>query len=163
MIRQSVPDARFLIVGRNPNNKVLQLNPSRRGSHGFVTDVRPYFDRASVAVAPFRIAAGIQNKILEALACGLPVVATACAAKGLEPEVAQSIRVADSPQAIAAEIVSLFADPPQARREGLEGRRLVSLYYSWRRSSEQLLALLENPSTPSRPMPAERLTAPNGS
>ena len=77
LVRRQIPDIRFLVVGRNPGRQVeaLQSEPGVEVT-GFVPDVRPFLARASVAVAPLTIAAGVQNKILEAMSSGLPVVAT---------------------------------------------------------------------------------------
>ena len=89
---------------------------------GFVPDVRTYFAKAHVAIATFSIAAGIQNKILEALAYGLPVVATSRTVQGLSKEVAAIVGIADTASDIAEEIIRLLSDPQSARRRGIEGR-----------------------------------------
>ena len=82
-IRKKFPDARFYIVGSNPDQKVLALR-ERPGIEvtGFVEDIRPYYKGADVCVIPLRLARGVQNKILEAMAMGKPVVATEKSAKG---------------------------------------------------------------------------------
>src|SRR4029077_5699586 len=89
IVRESVPGTRFLIVGRNPGRKTMELG-RRDGVEvtGVVPDVRPYLAQPQVAVSPFSIAAGIQNKILEAMAYGLPVVAAGRAVQGLSKGVA---------------------------------------------------------------------------
>ena len=75
------PHARFHIVGRSPTAEVLALAGERVAVSGTVPDVRPYLQHAAVVVAPLRIARGIQNKILEAMAMARPVIAsTECAA-----------------------------------------------------------------------------------
>src|SRR5262249_12084445 len=82
-IGRSRPEVRFLVVGRNPSPKVRELEAiSGVEVTGFVPDVRSYLARAQVSVAPFSIAAGVPNKILEAMAYGLPVVATPRAVQG---------------------------------------------------------------------------------
>ena len=94
LIRRSVEGARFLIVGRNPGKKVTGIAEIDGVEvTGFVPDVRTYLAKAHVAVAPFSIAAGIQNKILEAMAYGLPVVATSRTRQGLSPEVADLVAI----------------------------------------------------------------------
>lgn len=139
-IRQSIKDARFLIVGRNPNREVQQL----RGIQGvevtgFVPDVRTYLAKAHVAVAPFFIAAGIQNKILEAMAYGLPVVATSRAVQGLSAQIAPLVAVADPPAEMAATLVVLLRNPQKEH----VGRERVKAEYSWDKSLNQLLLLIE--------------------
>jgi glycosyltransferase involved in cell wall biosynthesis len=135
-----------LIVGRNPDASVLQLG-QRNGVvvTGFVPDVRTYLAKAHVAVAPFTIAAGIQNKILEAMAFGLPVVATNRTAQGLSPAVADMVATGDTAEELAARIVVLLLDPELASRKGMESRQRVAAEYRWDRSRERLLELIENP------------------
>jgi glycosyltransferase involved in cell wall biosynthesis len=112
---------------------------------GFVPDVRTYLAQTHVAVAPFSIAAGIQNKILEALAYRLPVVATSRTLRGLSAEVAAIVEAGDSPEELAAEIVRLLRGPEYARAKGAEGRRRVVAAYNWDRNLDRLLQLIENP------------------
>ena len=146
LIRVQATDARFLIVGRNPSRHVRDL--SRIGGvtvTGSVPDVRPYLARTHVSVAPFSIASGIQNKILEALACGVPVVATARAVQGMAPEVAAALDTAENAKELASKVLTLLADPQLARRRGLEGSRLVTEGHNWERSLDSVLQLLNNP------------------
>jgi sugar transferase (PEP-CTERM/EpsH1 system associated) len=143
LIRRSIAGARFLIVGRNPGKKVLQLRKLAGVEvTGFVPDVRPYLAKAHVAVAPFSIAAGIQNKILEAMAYGLPVVATSRTTTGLSPEVGRLVATGDTAQELSSEIVALLRDPQLAARKGIEGRQGVTAVYKWESSLERLLHLL---------------------
>jgi sugar transferase (PEP-CTERM/EpsH1 system associated) len=148
LIRQSIPSVRFLIVGREPGLRVLRLQEMNGVEvTGFVPDVRTYLGQTHVSVAPFSIAAGIQNKILEALAYGLPVVATPRAAQGLSAGVAEIVEKASSAKELAEKIVCLLRDPELARHHGLEGRRRVAAEYSWERSLDRLLRLIEAPTS----------------
>jgi polysaccharide biosynthesis protein PslH len=153
LIRESVPGTQFLIVGRNPGRSVQELG-AIEGIEvtGFVPDVRTYLRRASVSVAPFSIAAGIQNKILEAMASGLPVVATPRTVQGLSSPVAEKVSVAESSADLARSVTDLLRDPEGARRRGLEGRRRVIDDYNWKRSGDRLLDLLEHAGAPSTPL-----------
>jgi glycosyltransferase involved in cell wall biosynthesis len=146
-VREAIPEARFLIVGRNPGPRVRSLreHPNVEVA-GFVPDIREYLHKARLAVAPFRIAAGIQNKILEAMACGLPVVATTRAVKGLSNELAAAVDTAAGAEDFAGRIISLFTNPEVARSRGIEARRRAALYCNWDRSLAQLLELIRNPS-----------------
>lgn len=151
LVRRSVPGARFLIVGRNPSPKVRMLAKIDEVEvTGFVPDVREHLRRMQVAVAPFSIAAGIQNKILEAMASGIPVVCTGRAAQGLSSDAAGAVEVADEPAAMAERIVALLRNPELARARGAEGRRRVAAGYRWDQSLEQLLQLLETAAADSR-------------
>jgi polysaccharide biosynthesis protein PslH len=147
LIRRTIPDVRFLVVGRNPSRAIEELRTIERVEvTGYVPDVRPWFAQASVAVAPLRIAAGIQTKILEAMASGLPVVATPRAVQGLTKPIADSVRTAERADDFAAEVVRLLRDPDRAGSEGIEGRRRVASAYSWEQALERLLQLVDDPS-----------------
>ena len=152
IIRQSVPSTRFLIVGRNPGKKVRQLQECGGIEvTGFVPDVRVYLAKTHVSVAPFLIAAGIQNKILESIASGLPVVATSRAVQGLAPEIADLVETADAPAEMAARVVSILRDPKLARKRGLEGRNRVAVLYHWEHWLGKLLELIESPISNEKP------------
>jgi sugar transferase (PEP-CTERM/EpsH1 system associated) len=160
LIQGSIPEARFLIVGRNPSREVLELGRIRGVEvTGFVPDVRTYLAQAHVAVAPFSIAAGIQNKILEAMAYGLPVVATRRTAQGLSPAVADMVDTGDTGEEMAAKVVRLLQDVRLANRKGMEGRHRVAGEYRWEQSLDQLLQLLENPAVTELPRPAQSFLA----
>jgi sugar transferase (PEP-CTERM/EpsH1 system associated) len=111
LIRKS-RDLEFLIVGSNPVPEVEDL--ARQPGvivTGTVPDVMPYLKKASVAVVPTRIAQGIQNKILEALAAGLPVVATRAAAEGLDAPDGIPLRIADAPADFASRVLEYLEHP----------------------------------------------------
>src|SRR5262249_13751099 len=142
LVRQRVPKTRFLIVGRSPSPAVQKLaeDPGVEVT-GFVPDVRDWLGKMHVSVAPFSIAAGIQNKILEAMACGIPVVATGRAAQGLSPSIAGSVDIVDEPAEVAEKILHLLEDSSFARSRGLEGRRRVAAEHNWNESLGRLLQL----------------------
>jgi len=146
LISQKIPDARFLIVGRNPARSVQALAKIKNVEvTGFVPDVRPYLAQSRLSVAPFSIAAGIQNKILEAMACEIPVVATSRAVQGLTQGVAGAVSIANEATEMAEKIVHLLMDQEFARRTGVAGRQQVMLEYNWTQALEKLLRLVENP------------------
>ena len=147
-IRLAAPSARFLIVGRNPSPKVRELQKiAGIEVTGWVPDVRPYLAQTWVSVAPFSIATGIQNKILEAMACGLPVVATPRAVQGLPASVAEAVETADSADELASKVVESLRDLQLGRSKGLEGRRRVMAECNWDRSLGMLLELVEHPAS----------------
>lgn len=146
IVQCSVPETRFLIVGHNPSRPVQELRqlPGVEVT-GSVPDVRPYLARAQVSVAPFSIAAGIQSKILEALASALPVVATPRAVQGLTEDVAAIVETAQSAEELAGKTVNLLRNRQLAREIGEEGRRRVTAAYSWNNAMQRLLELIETP------------------
>ena len=149
LVRKSVKTARFLIVGRNPSRKVQRLAGDGVVVTGFVPDVRTWLAQARVAVAPFTIAAGIQNKILEAMAYGLPVVTTSRTLQGLLPAVAALVQAGNTPEEMASQVIELLQDSRLASRRGAQGRDRVLEHYRWDTALARLLELVENPGCPS--------------
>jgi sugar transferase (PEP-CTERM/EpsH1 system associated) len=146
LIVPKIPNARFLIVGRNPARAVRALAKIKNIEvTGFVPDVRSYLAQSQVSVAPFSIAAGIQNKILEALAYGIPVVANAKAVQGLSKGAANAIQIANDATEMAEKIVQLLRDPSACRALGSAGRQQVTADYDWENALGKLVGLVENP------------------
>ena len=147
LIRQSARDVRFLVVGRNPNKEVLRLREIEDVEvTGFVPDVRTYLAKAHVAVAPFLIAAGIQNKILEAMAYGLPVAATSRAVQGLAGIARDQVEQGDTPEELASKITLLLRDSELTAARAINGRRVVVESYSWDSALKRVLQLMEHPA-----------------
>ena len=131
-LKAQYPDLTFGIVGRNPAAavKALETAPGVTVT-GRVEDVRPYLKGAKLAVAPLAIARGVQNKVLEAMAMGVPVVATSGAIAGTGAEPGTHIIEADPPEDMSARIAGLLAAPHEAARIGAAGRALIEAEYSW--------------------------------
>lgn len=142
-IRREIPQTRFYIVGLNPAPAVLRLGDILGVTvTGSVPDVRPYYARAAVCVAPLRIGRGIQNKVLQAMAMGLPVVATSLAGRGFEAQPGRHLEVADDPAEFADHVVRLLKKPAEGRALGRAGRAFVEANYGWDRSLVNLDLLL---------------------
>jgi sugar transferase (PEP-CTERM/EpsH1 system associated) len=130
LIRRRAPDACFHVVGANPTAEVRAL-AALDGVlvTGRVPDVRPYLAHASAAVAPLRIARGIQNKVLEAMAMARPVVVTPDALEGIEAVPGIEVLLADTPDAFAAACLAAAGDAGAAI--GAAARRRVKRDYVW--------------------------------
>lgn len=141
-IRAEHADARFLIVGNRPTDAVRALG-EQPGVEvtGWVEETPPYFDRASAAIAPLRIARGLQNKVLEAMSMGLPVVATTVAAQGLGDVPSDTLPIADDAETTTATILRLFADPAEARAIGGRAAEFVRRVFTWDQAFERLAAV----------------------
>ena len=136
------PEARFAIVGRSPSDKVMQLD-GKNGTVvvGAVDDIRSWIMAADVVVAPLRIARGIQNKVLEAMAVGKPVVASQCAAEGIDAINGEHFLIADSVDDEAQLTCELLQDSERAERLGDQAKQLIHTQYSWARQLIGLPAL----------------------
>ena len=145
------PGARLRLVGRNPSPEVVRLG-DRPGVEvvGTVPDVRPHVGGAALVVAPLRIARGVQNKVLEALAMGKAVLASEQAAEGLDAVPGIHLAVASSAPEWIEAAVGLLNDEQRRRRLGAEGRRYVEDAHRWDRCLRPFGTILGLPGPPGR-------------
>ena len=138
-----MPGAHFTIVGSKPTPEIKAL-ASLDGVEvtGYVDDTRDYLKRAAVSVAPLRVARGIQNKVLEALAMGLPTVGTTSATQGVEGTPGSDYIVSDDATEFAEHVVQLLEDPAGARAMGDRARAFVEDKYRWENSLAPLDGVL---------------------
>lgn len=132
LVRERVPDAQLLIVGRDPAPEVLALESAIAGIKviGSVPDLSEYMLRAAVCVNPVRAAGGMQNKLIEYLASGRPVVATRVANEGIQaPETV--VRLADTAGEFAHAVVELLSDSAAAESIGQRARQFALSEWSW--------------------------------
>ncbi|MDB5705052.1 MAG: glycosyl transferase family 1 [Sphingomonas bacterium] len=129
-VRIRHPQARFAIVGRNPTDavKALAKQPGVIVT-GEVADVRGWVAAASVVVAPLKLARGVQNKVLEAMAMARPVVASTAAAQGIDH--GGTIRIGGTVGEIAEEVIAVLDDPAVGNAMGRDARAQVQRRYSW--------------------------------
>jgi polysaccharide biosynthesis protein PslH len=133
-----IPDARVVLVGRNPGDGVRALASERVEVTGTVEDVRPYLARATVFACPMRLGSGIKNKILQAWSMGRPVVAAPESLGGLNAKDEFNILVRESPAAFADAVVELILDQHRAMQLGERGRATAEREYSWQIRARQL-------------------------
>jgi sugar transferase (PEP-CTERM/EpsH1 system associated) len=142
-VRREILDVQFYIVGMDPTAAVRRLAD---GDHivvtGRVEDVRPYFDSAAVAVAPLRVARGLQNKVLEAMAMRVPVVASPAAFAGIHAVAGRDLLVAADPNEFSRAILTLLRDPVARERFAAAGRTCVETNHNWSRLLERLEGLV---------------------
>jgi glycosyltransferase involved in cell wall biosynthesis len=123
------PNARAEVLGRGGADAGAAAD--RFSFLGEGGDTRPHWARAAVAVVPLHAAAGTRLKILEAAACGVPVVSTSVGAEGLDLADGEHIRIADSAAGFAEAVAELLADPDARRRQAAAARRRVEERYGW--------------------------------
>jgi len=131
LLHQRWPGLRLHIVGRSPTPAVQALASPTVCVTGTVPDVRPYLQHAAVVVAPLRLARGVQNKVLEAMAMARPVVAAATCVEAIDARPGQDILAAGDAAEHAERIAGLLADRQQAAAVGQAGRACVLARYSW--------------------------------
>jgi len=122
---------RFYIVGRSPTEDVLALASEHVVVTGTVPDVRPYLQHATLVVAPLRVARGLQNKILEAMAMARPIIASKSCVEALEVRAGTEIFSAESAEDFITQISALLQAPEQLASVGIAGRSRVLQNYSW--------------------------------
>lgn len=141
LIKPQCPAARFYIVGSKPTKPVMELaerDPAIIVT-GRVEDVRTYVAHADVVVAPLRIARGIQNKVLEAMALARPVVVTPAAMEGIPGNSEIQVKVKDDAQRFAEQVLTVLSQPFQ---QAPENRRYVQTEFSWQHSGDELCRIL---------------------
>jgi glycosyltransferase involved in cell wall biosynthesis len=140
-VRDSYPDAVLDILGGNPPTQLLEL--ARRDSsvcvHGYVPDIRPFFESAALVVCPIRDGGGTRLKVLDSLAMGKPIVATTIGTEGIDVTDDRELLIADSAAAFLSQISRIFDDPALCGRLSHNARLLAESSYSWTRITGRLL------------------------
>jgi len=136
------PEVTLTVVGRDPTPAVVRLAETPGVTvTGSVPDVRPYVAEAAAVVVPLRLARGIQNKVLEAMAMGRAVVASPAALEGLDAMVGTEVLEADGPDAWRDAVVHLLDDAALRRRLGAAGRACTEARYNWDSRMADLVGL----------------------
>jgi glycosyltransferase involved in cell wall biosynthesis len=143
------PDAEVWLVGKDPAPELRALAEKHTDSRrvvvtGEVPAMQDYIQGAAIAVAPLLYGAGIQNKVLEAMACGAPVVASPQASQSLTARPDQDLIVADSPERFATAIINLLHAPEQRAELGHAGRQFVERHHSWDSAVQHLETIYSN-------------------
>jgi sugar transferase (PEP-CTERM/EpsH1 system associated) len=139
LVQARFPEAELWIVGKDPAREVMALHrPPAVRVVGTVPDLRPYLRQAAAAVAPLRYGAGVQNKVIEAMACATPVVVTPAGVQGLSIEPGREAIVAEPGEKMAEAVISTLADDERRRRIGAAGRRFVEQHHDWSKIVAQL-------------------------
>ncbi|MEP1446558.1 MAG: TIGR03087 family PEP-CTERM/XrtA system glycosyltransferase [Paraglaciecola sp.] len=136
-------DAKFIIAGMNPSADILKLASDKSIEiTGFVDDILPYYHQADIFVAPFRLARGVQNKVLQAFACALPVISTPMGAEGILCQADQDILIATNPDEFVAQANRLIEKAELAKSVGQNALQLIQNHYSWQGQLQPLINLL---------------------
>lgn len=143
-IWKSRPAVRLYIVGKDPTPPIKEMmqNPLITVT-GTVDDIRPFLWRATVAVVPLLYGAGIQNKILEAMATGTPVVTSRQALSALQTQPGKDLVVADDPDSFSKAVLQLIADREFQQEIGDTGLRYVRTFHNWNSVASQLVNIYQ--------------------
>jgi sugar transferase (PEP-CTERM/EpsH1 system associated) len=138
LVKRLAPTAQFTIAGMHPTAEIRKLADRYTTVTGSVPDMRAYLSKAAVCVVPLRIAMGVQNKILEAMAMGVPVVATSVANRGINARHEREILVADGPEAFAVATTRLLTD--QDLREAIRknAKEFIDQNFHWEKNLSRL-------------------------
>jgi polysaccharide biosynthesis protein PslH len=145
LIRRIEPRVEFFIVGSNPTSEVERL-AKRKGVSvtGLVFDVRPFIRSATACVVPLRIARGVQNKVLEAMAAGKAVVATPEAVAGLQVKDGSELLLARTPEEFADATLSLIRQESLRRELSSKALRFVQAEHDWEPVVRSIAELIES-------------------
>lgn len=140
LIRKVIPAVSLTIVGGSPSEEVrrLALDPGIKVT-GYVEDLLPYYLKSDVSIAPMRIAGGVQCKILDAMAAGLPVVTSSAGNEGIGARANEEVMVADNPEEFADRIIELLQNGHLRKIISKRGFDFVRLNFSW----EKIIGNLE--------------------
>lgn len=145
LIQARRPQAKLLIVGADPSPAVKKLEELPGVTvTGSVPDVRPYILRSAAMVAPLNIARGTQNKILEAMAMGVPVVTSPAGAGGVDAENEAHFLVGDSPNTYADACLRIMSAPDERSRLSVSGRERMLTHHDWQASMRRLETIVEH-------------------
>jgi glycosyltransferase involved in cell wall biosynthesis len=131
LVSAAIPGARAAIIGPHPPPDLRSAEGDHIEVTGWVPDIRPHLERSACFVSPLRSGAGMRNKILEAMAVGVPVVATAESCEGIEVTDGEHVLLGRTPADLAAAAIHLMQDESLRRRIAEGGRRLMRQKYMW--------------------------------
>jgi len=131
LIKARVEGVKLYIVGKDPVKEVLALESHDTIVTGYVDDIRGYAEKASIYICPLRMGAGIKNKILEAMAMGMPIVATPKSLAGMDVVVGNDLLSADGPEEFADATVRLLNDRKLREYLSKNARKTIEIKYNW--------------------------------
>jgi polysaccharide biosynthesis protein PslH len=142
LLKQKLPDIQLTIAGADPPPEIIKFD-RLQGIRvtGFVKSIGDILNAADIAITPMQSGSGMQNKILEAMSCGLPVVTTSIGLGSIDAKVGDEILVADSPSDFVNTIIQLSQNKEQMQQIGIKARSFVEANHSWETGSAKIEAI----------------------
>jgi sugar transferase (PEP-CTERM/EpsH1 system associated) len=150
LIRKTHPDIKVLLAGASPHSKVLGLKSDRVIVTGWVPDLRVCYASAKIFIAPMQIGTGLQNKLLEAMAMGLPCITSPLANNALGAKDGKEILIGNSPDKYASQINRLLTDNEFAGNIARNGRDFVLRTHNWQQTTDRLYNFMRQHTPSSR-------------
>lgn len=146
LVKYKIPDIKLFVVGAEPNNQLKKLHDGKNiFITGFVSTVLPFLNHSVAMIAPMRVGAGIQNKILESMAVGTPVITTDIGAEGLDPS---ELLIGNSPNEIASLIFNTINNPSLRNEIAVNARKYIETHFEWNDILHNLDKYLVNMTSP---------------
>lgn len=137
LLRKEIPNIKLFIVGRDPPESILKYKDENISVTGSVEDIRPYLQRASLALLPMRKGSGMKGKILEALAMGKPVVTTPCGAESFDERIRSFLLISDNKETLKEQVISTLNDKEKIIETRYNLRKIIIRNHSWESIAEQ--------------------------
>lgn len=138
LVQQKIPSARLLLAGATPSKEVISLQRKDVTVTGWMNDIREAYTHSSVFAAPMNLGSGLQNKLLEAMSMELPCVTTPLAANAFGAEAKDVLRICESDEEVAQQIIELLQNADKAKALGKKGRLYVQEKFNWENTVIQL-------------------------
>ena len=142
LVWRVLPSTKVTLAGANPAQSVIALKSEKVEVTGWIDDISEVYHSTKVFVAPMLINSGLQNKLLEAMACEVPCITTSLANNALGAQVDLQIKIGDNSEAIASTIISLLTDHSMADALGKAGKDFVLQHYSWEKEAKRLETIM---------------------
>jgi sugar transferase (PEP-CTERM/EpsH1 system associated) len=142
LVLKDFPQLKVCIAGAKPSQSVLNLKRPNIIVTGWVEDMREYYSRAKIFIAPMQIGTGLQNKLLEAMAMKLPCITSGLANNALNATEGKEILTGNTPEEYAQQIISLLKDNQRSKILGEEGYNFVMKNYNWKVINTKLNAVI---------------------
>lgn len=143
LVWEKLPNTKLVIAGANPTSSVQSLNSENIKVTGWVEDMKEYYAKSKIFVAPMQIGTGLQNKLLEAMAMNLPCISSPLANEALGATHNENILIASSPKEYANSIINLLQNPSLADQIAQKGNNFVRENYRWETYGSQLESILK--------------------